>query len=173
MSMLGGTTIDYGEMPASSLNKDKATVINGDTNEAQLHINCSAPTLFALKVTDERAGTEITVQNESPTSGFGLGKAADANIGRYVLSISGATADGKKVLANESDSKGQNIQGVALYKPNSYYVFTGPEVTPNLAPYQDLTATMKIRTWIAPISELPLTKTVKLDGLATFELVYL
>nr|NLU60103.1 DUF1120 domain-containing protein [Pseudomonas sp. BIGb0427] len=70
----GGSIIDYGNIPAGTLNATAQT--NLPIKSTTINITCDAPTTFYLKPADERAGTVaagVMPPNAGATTVYGLG----------------------------------------------------------------------------------------------------
>lgn len=176
-SFVGGGTVDYGKISARELDPTKDTVL------AEKHmsyvISCDAPVAMATRWTDARAATK-----GGSTYGFdfGLGEAAGKKIGafklsedNYSLKADGSAAslmvskDGGKTWADKGvnrDFKTPGSQQLAAY--SSYFL---PGKTPK--PFKTVSGTVNITALIAPSANLDLSEEIKLDGLATMEVVYL
>ncbi|MVW72523.1 DUF1120 domain-containing protein [Bordetella sp. 15P40C-2] len=171
ITMPGGTTVDYGKIASGSLSQDKATLL-GDDVRANIQVSCDAPTMFAIKPTDARSGTAIASTGKDSTYLYGLGQAGGVNVGAYTVSFVNAKGDGKTVNVIRMDESGKNPAKFAEVLPNKLSGFgdgSGSEVVP----HKLVTTDVKMATYVEKASALPLTGDIKLDGLTTFELVYL
>ncbi|MDZ4355437.1 MAG: DUF1120 domain-containing protein [Variovorax sp.] len=174
----GGGVVDYGTISARSLNPVGQTML--PDKSIQLTVTCEAPGLFAVKVVDERAGTAITslttIIGYDANMKFGLGAAGGKNIGAYSMEITKATPD-----------QGTTRQLVSLDGGATWLVFAGGMTGDGgkLVAFADnagatvpgahisITADIRVVTALDRTSNLPLTQKIPLDGLSTFELVYL
>ncbi|WP_368639856.1 DUF1120 domain-containing protein [Castellaniella ginsengisoli] len=168
ITMPGGATVDYGKIAASTLNATADTKIE-EKIRAKVSITCSAPTLFAIKVTDERPGTAIT-RNGDTYPLYGLGTQHNVKVGGYGLDLLNSQADGKSVSIMRKPAEAADWEtGPKTYAiPGSLLAFGGPAVASTTA-----NADIRVRTYVAPSRDLPLAEETPLDGLASFELVYL
>lgn len=99
-----GAAIKYGKIASDTLKTHETTPIgNAHTS---IRINCYAPTLFAIKPTDARAASKITVAGLSDYLLYGLGTIDGKKIGAYTIDFTNAIADGKptSILHKESDT---------------------------------------------------------------------
>lgn len=176
----GGGVVDYGTMPASSLNQTAQTTL--PEKAIQLTLTCEAPVRFAFKVIDERAGTAVTslttIPNYTPAFKFGLGVADGKNIGAYSLEVVSQTADGSPVVTVMSTNGGaswwygsENGMAGDGSKLVSSKRRVGTEGGPDAE--KSVTANIRVVTAIDKGSNLPLTQRIALDGLSMFELIYL
>lgn len=181
ITMPGGTTIDNGVITANSLGlgtMDDITSFEG--KNTSIRVACDAPTLFTIKPTDERAASTITwpyadgtVAGITQASLYGLGMIDDKRkIGAYFVNFISATADGKTLKVLRMDASGKNPQAANWAYPNRQSGFgdtTGNIVTT----HKDVTINVQVRTVLRIPAKPPLDKEVQLDGLATFELIYM
>ncbi|WP_368642653.1 DUF1120 domain-containing protein [Castellaniella ginsengisoli] len=171
ITMPGGTTIDYGTITSDKLTKDAPTVI-GDDVRAKLQVSCDAPTLFAIKATDERAGSAITGTGEATEILFGLGKTGATDIGAYRISLDNVSGDGKIVNVLRSSVGSSTFIKNAQAQPGAISAFgDGSNAVP--VAYKNVTADLSLKTYVQKASALPLKQEVKFDGQTTFEVVYL
>ncbi|MVW79079.1 DUF1120 domain-containing protein [Bordetella sp. 02P26C-1] len=171
ITMPGGTTVDYGRIASGSLNQDKVTELGNDVR-ANIQVSCDAPTLFLIKPTDARSGTAITSTGKSSIDLYGLGQAGGVNVGAYTVTFVNPKGDGKAINVLRLDSPEKTPAKLAEVAANKFSAFgdgSGSEVVP----YKLVTTDVKIATYIEKASALPLKGEIKLDGLTTFELVYL
>ncbi|WP_368643576.1 DUF1120 domain-containing protein [Castellaniella ginsengisoli] len=167
IAMPGGATIDLGKIASDTLEKDDVTLLEPKSNKLQ--VSCDAPTLFAIKTTDERAGTNSFLSNDS----YGLGTVGSIKIGYYIIQLTQAVADGKTVPVLRQSRAGstsyEKNPGARLDRLMAFGAGNGLIPTA----YKDLAVNIKLLPRIAQASTLPLNKEIKLDGLVTLELVYL
>ncbi len=174
----GGGVVDYGAMPAHSLNPTAQTTLADKS--IQLTLTCEASALFAFKVLDERAATAVTSLETIPTytakMKFGLGAVNAKNIGAYSLQITKETADQGATQHINSADGGATWSSFAggLTGDGSEIVSFAGSATGNVpGAHTSVTADIRVVTAIDKGSNLPLTQRIPLDGLSTFELVYL
>ncbi|WP_341892360.1 DUF1120 domain-containing protein [Variovorax sp. YR752] len=178
LAFAGGGVIDYGSIPASSLKPTAQTTL--PDKSTQLTLTCEAPALFAFKVIDERAGTAVTSLTTVPTydakAKFGLGALGGKNIGAYSFQIANETSDQGATTHILSMTGGANWVGSAsgvAGDGSRLVAFAGSPTGTVPSPHTSVTAEMRLVTAIDKGSNLPLTQKIPLDGLSTFELVYL
>ena len=178
LAFAGGGVVDYGTMPASSLNSTAQTTL--PEKSTQLTLTCEAPALFAFKTTDERAGTAITslqtIPNYLPVGKFGLGAVNGKNIGAYSLQITKATPDQgvTRLLASVDGGASWPIsEGGMTNNGVKLNAFAGSAAGTVPAAHTSITADIRVVTALDRGSNLPLTQKIPLDGLSTFEVVYL
>ena len=174
----GGGVVDYGTIPASSLNPTAQTTLA--QKSIQLSMTCDAPAMFGFKVIDERAGTAVTslatVPGLTEKEKFGLGASDGKNIGAYSLQVVSQTSDGGFSLSLASEDGGINwgFLGMRGLKGEGNQLVSFSKTQSNLpAASRSVTADIRVTTAIDKSSNLPLTHAIPLDGLSTFELIYL
>lgn len=172
ITMPGGTIVDYGRIDPNFLNKDNVTII-GDDIRAKMQVTCDSPMLFAIRPTDERAATKISVPGVQPSDLFGLGRAGNVNIGAYKVRLFFPLAEGVLVNIVRIGSSGKFPQFNNDIIPNQEFGFTANVASTVITPYKDVIAEVVLTTYVNKTSALPMNREVKLDGLATFELIYL
>lgn len=158
--------LDYGDIQASKLKKAASTSLGA--KDLQLTMNCDAPTHFALRLHDNRAGTGAA----APDS-FGLGRSAGHNIGSYHLRIEHVVADGASLTLLRSNDEGIRWQtDTALLTTGALYAFA-PAGTNTPSAHEHLTADVSVQTQLLPANELTLSDAIILNGSTTLEVVYL
>ncbi len=170
----GGGEFNFGKISVQDLDQEAATGFLSPAR--QLSVACKAPTRFALRAVDGRAGSQPTVTYDN----FGLGLNGVERIGEYRLLTSGYAADGSAsvdVLESRDD-------GVSWLKAPSdeHYLFNtnGPNLTAvavvganEPSAIETLTTQLAVSMAIAPAKSLTLTNEVTIDGAATLEVIYL
>lgn len=163
--------IDYGKIAARDLNP--ATFTRLPDANLPLGIDCEASTLFAVKLTDNRAGSSA-----SEPLGFGLGMInGSEKIGVFNVILHTPLADNAPVTQLQSLNYGQswNVvdEGVALpaLRLGAFGNASSGVWAP--VPIQVLRVQMRVSTAIAPAQGLTLDREVPLDGSATLDLIYL
>jgi len=175
----GGGVVDYGTIPASSLNPTAQTTLA--EKSIQLTMTCDAPVRFGFKVIDERAASAVTsletIQGATPNMKFGLGTSDGKNIGAYSLQVVRQNANGGGFsLALESGDGGVSwgfLNQRGLWGDGSRLVSFSNTTSNTPGANTSVTADIRVTTAIDQGSNLPLTHAIPLDGLSTFELVYL
>lgn len=175
----GGGVVDYGTIPASSLNQAAQTTLAEKT--IQLTMTCDAPVRFGFKVIDERAASAVTsletIQGATPNMKFGLGTSDGKNIGAYSLQVMRETVNGGGFsLSLESGDGGISwgfLNKRGLWGDGSRLVSFSNTSSNSPGANTSVTADIRVTTAIDKGSNLPLTHAIPLDGLSTFELIYL
>lgn len=178
----GGNTVDLGEIPAGSLNRDRQTELQN--RNITLSVSCSAAAPMAIKVHDNQSHTQrpgIVIDGyDWAMYIYGIGEVAGAKIGGYGLRFGTPTVDGQPsmVMYKQGDMAnwdtpetatlvGKNTEGGNLRYSWGASLAAGP--TPGIVH----TFPMTLVPVIGPSSSLPITSEFALNGSATFELLYL
>lgn len=179
LAFAGGGVVDYGTIFASSLNQTAQTTLADKST--QLTLTCEAPALFAFKTIDERAGTAVsslaTIPTYTPLFKFGLGAADGKNIGAYSMQLTKATADqgGTRQLYSTDGGANWTVSNLVgmVVDGSLLFGFAGSAGGTVPGAHTSITADLRVVTAIDKGSNLPLTQRIPLDGLSTFELIYL
>ncbi|UVJ45132.1 DUF1120 domain-containing protein [Pseudomonas sp. LS1212] len=173
-SLSGGGSFEFGRISAQDLKQDAQTMFKSSLR--QMSVVCDAPTRFALRAVDGRAGTDISPNEES----FGVGLNGTEKIGRYLLRTNNYTADGNSsttLLESWNGGSAWSLYGSTYaHIPNTNFPWlVGVSVDGGMEPSAIgmLTADFQIYMHIAPAKDLTLTDAVPIDGASTLEVVYL
>ncbi|MEW5558768.1 DUF1120 domain-containing protein [Enterobacter asburiae] len=189
----GGGTVDYGTIKAETIAKDDFTMLA--VKNLNLSIACEAPMKIALHTTDMRADSTVTLTGKSwnvkaqggaysSNTSLGLGKSGDKNIGSWAMWMEpdSIKADGNAVdviaisglptATTDSWSKPGSGTTWLAQTGDSYKSWAATGTTTPIA-LTTLNGTLSVQAGINKGSELDLTKTVTLDGMATLQVFYL
>lgn len=164
-----GGIIDHGKVAAKDLKQDSWTLLGNHT--LQLSIDCDAPTLLALKGTDNKGDAH------DPMNTYGLGLVSGKKLGGYSLALGNPVADGAAINVIESSDNGltwrESFAGDAW--PITYLASFGDRSSGSWAPspVQQVTADLMVQTVIAPTAGMDLSTEVPINGSATLEVKYL
>ncbi|MGE8150669.1 DUF1120 domain-containing protein [Pseudomonas vancouverensis] len=165
-TLTGNGVVDYGKIAAKDLNQDSNTRLEERT--LSLSVKCDAATTFALKGIDNRIGSSDL------NSMFGLGKInGTQNIGRYMVSMVSAVADGVAVEPIKSKDGQTGWHGHLFWMPGDYASVGATDDLSQPISVQDLTMELVLDTSINRADRLDLTNEVRIDGSATLEMNYL
>lgn len=171
----GGSTIDYGTIPASTLNAtEQSRLPNKSTS---FTVTCDAPVKFGFSVIDERSATAVA-EIGSSFQAYGLGAADNgANIGGYWLSINNGTADTGEVEKLRSLDGGVTWEAFAgnIYADGEAAVFAFGDSVSSQTPtaHKSVSVDLDVFAYIDKTDNLPIADEIKIDGLATIEVKYL
>lgn len=176
-NFVGGSTIDYGNIPAGTLNVAEQTML--PEKHTTLSVTCDAPVKFALRTFDERSATVVstltTIDNYSASAKYGLGTAENgAKIGAYSLKIDNETSGtGSTFRVTSSDGNTWVRFGGGLSGNGTSLIGFSDGQNNAPAAHKSVTMDMKIVAAIDKAENLPVTDEINIDGLATIEVVYL
>ena len=189
VAVSGGAVFDYGTIKAETLATDDYTMLGVKT--ADLSVTCEAPTKVALIVTDMRADSVVAIAGKKwaanggtvDTSGskLGLGNANGAHIGAWGMWMEPTTvkADGNTVIPIatstpliSADWQTPTSGTFWLAQTGTYRSWAAPGTLTPVA-LTTLTGTLSVQAAINKGSELDLTQSIKLDGLANIQIYYI
>lgn len=175
----GGGVVDYGNIPASTLNMSTFNIL--PKKAVAFSVTCAAATKIAVSVVDNRLASIVpgAVAAIRPdlldVYNFGLGTVSGANVGGYTLSFDPAsfTVDGVSPQSIASSNNGVTWVGTGGYFGPNYWSSWG--VSPAAGPISGKTfaGTLSVQAVLNKGSALPLTAAVPLDGNATMTINYL
>lgn len=173
------STLELGTVPRSSLDPEVATVL--PRRSVQLQLNCSGPTLLAVKLLDNRASADARWAATVPgPARFALAPREGGVAGIYTVSFGAVIADGQAVQVlrgtgeRASSWSGQD-EGTPLQRfdaQSAVYAFAAPGHVAPVA-VDTLSAPLDVEVRLAPTSALEAGEEVLLDGGVTVEIVYL
>ncbi|MEW5558763.1 DUF1120 domain-containing protein [Enterobacter asburiae] len=191
----GGGTVDYGTIKAETIAKDDFTMLA--VKNLNLSIACEAPMKIALYGKDLRADSRVLISGKSwnvkagsvttdiDYGSFGLGKSDNKPIGAWAMWMEPETvkADGNIVdtiratqfgdTPSQLDWETSPTSGVIWPARNgTVFSWAAPGTMTPIA-LTTLNGTLSVQAGINKGSELDLTKTVTLDGMATIQVFYL
>ena len=173
----GGATIDYGNIPASTLNTTAQTMLPEKTTK--LTVSCNAPVKFALAATDERSASAVTtletIPNVEAASKFGLGAASNnAKIGAYSLQISNETADSGVTRRLRSLDSGATWVPFGGAMRNDGIIGFGNSATATVpSAHTSIGVDVRVVAAVDKAENLPIASEIDIDGLTTIEVKYL
>lgn len=174
---VGGATIDYGNIPASTLNATAQTNLPNKTTKLQ--VTCTAPIKFAFGFVDERAASTITslttISGAANEAKMGLGLAGNGTkIGAYSFQISNETADsGATQRLRSSDGGASWVVFGGTLIPSYLYGFSNSASSTVPSAHTSITVDVLVVAAIDKSVNLPLATQMSIDGLSTFEVKYL
>lgn len=170
----GGTTVDLGAIPASTLNTTTQTTLTARPTE--LVVTCDAPAMIQLNVIDNRAATlngAVTPPGipgyERGFYNYGLGAIDGVNIGAFFMQLGTPTLDGvDAVFVQKQWSGGVWTQFYPYLSKGNVYTSAGAVATgPGSATVH--TYPMGILPVITKGEDLPLANEIPIDGSITLE----
>lgn len=175
-ALSGGGVVDHGKISFSDLNPVPSRDTALPVASLALSVNCTAATLFAIKSSDNRAGT--SAEPGAGLSSFGLGLVnGDKKVGWYTLKTSSSLADGvSQPVIESADGKVwfNAPEDTQIWQPDWMRAFNaGTGTHPAPLPVQAMTSDLLIQTTILRKDQLPTGQELQLDGSATLDVVYL
>ncbi|MBE1252909.1 hypothetical protein B1H42_15055 [Enterobacter cloacae subsp. cloacae] len=184
-NITGGETIDYGTIPASTLNADAVTLL--PAKQTAFTITCDAPAKLGLRTVDNRAaskmpaGSSITMDTGTPwgpstLNGLGVDGQGN-NIGGWSAELGNLTSDTVPApdiinSINEGINWSKSPYGHLILRLHTFQTISeAGTLIP--AAFSTLTGTLNVQAVINPASTLDLSQPVTLDGSVTVEMVYL
>ncbi|WP_455827203.1 DUF1120 domain-containing protein [Pseudomonas graminis] len=169
LGLSGSGVVDYGKISAKDLNLTAPTQLPRTT--LQLTITCEGDTLFAVKGTDNRAGSN------SSDGDYGLGLInGTQKLGAYDLVLNNAVADDVAVTVLESRDNGTTWAESANENlpPSSLAAFGDRSSGTWLpVPARQVITDLMVYAQIARADSLDLSDEHPIDGSATLEVKYL
>ena len=171
-ALSNGGVVDHGKISAQDLAAWGPTVLPEASME--LSITCDAPTLIAVKSTDNRAGT--AADSSGSPSMFGLGLASgDQRIGWYTLAMNEISADDVPGMPIESVEGNVWFDAFgAVWQPGFMRtVKDSSSPTPTPLALTTLKAVLDVATTLTKKENLPIAEEIQMDGSATLDVIYL
>lgn len=175
-TLSAGGQVDFGQIGAGELHRDKPTSFSRQTT---LEVSCDAATRFALRAVDNRAGSASERLGVLPSTLFGIGRtSAGQPLGGFTAQLAPGTGrDGARASVLLGDAAAQ----VWRYAPEGWlhhdgqptafqHAHTG-ERTPGA--WSGLSIPVTIDLHLAPARQLDLRQDTPIDGSATLEILYL
>lgn len=176
----GGGVVDYGDIPAASINQATYTVL--PTKQLSFSISCAAPVRAIVSTVDNRASSRIPdilldTMLLPDQFNYGLGTHAGANVGGYSLRLArdSFTADAALVQPISSNDQGNSWQisgGEMSHLANMRSSWSTPGIAAPVT-FNSLAGTIEVRTAINKGQNLPLQNVVPIDGSASLEVIYI
>ena len=162
--------IDFGDIPAKTLNVDRQTLL--PRREVTLLVSCKGLTKLSFSISDNRSTTVVNGANpfdaldESYLYGFGVSGA-----GNYGIAFRSSFFNKRLIYSDNAGSSWEWIGNQAAIKPNGrrYTMVWDGNVPSHMYSMNFL---MHIIPAIVKSSALDLSNPIPLDGSATFTLYY-
>ena len=173
----GGATIDYGNIPAGTLNQATQTLLPEKTTK--LTVTCTAPVKFALATTDDRSSSAVTtldtIVSYTADMKFGLGSAGNgAKIGAYSLQISNEVPDAgatQRIFSLDGGTTWATFQGGLSTARLISFANSATSTVP--AAHTSMAMDVRVVAAIDKAMNLPITNSITIDGMTTIEVRYL
>lgn len=168
---LSQATLDFGDIPASTLSKTTPTKL--PARDVTVTVACDAPASVALAMTDNRQGSESR-DIGNPTL-FGLGMVNSKAVGNFTLATRNSVGDGNATdpISRIGAGAWARLSG-DLSGASDYQLSWAPKGGNTPGTFTTLQQTFAVSLEIAAINDLPpLNQGVAIDGSMTFSVVYL
>jgi hypothetical protein len=166
---LSASTVDVGRISVKDLNQDTRTQLTPTL--LQMGVDCEASTLFALKATDNRAESGVSVGE------YGIGRtAAGQRIGGYIMFLDQGIADGTPIRIIQSMNNGLTWGTQfpdAIWQTNqliSIQEIGAPRVP---VPAKNTQVALSVKPFIHAAKDVTIGEDTLIDGSATIEVKYL
>ncbi len=190
VSLGGGGVIDYGVIPPDSLSATDYTTL--EVKDTPFQITCDSPvqvgvTAKTLRPGSVAGGTEwgnglaaapVSLFGGANMSAAGLGLNGTEKIGGYAIAFprTGVTLDGAPAdtiyKSNTGPWKASLSGAIFATSEERTYTWANPgTLVPE--PFAVMGGTLSVQAYINKKSELTVTAPIRLDGMASIELVYL
>ncbi|MCS3432612.1 DUF1120 domain-containing protein [Klebsiella sp. BIGb0407] len=187
-TLSGGGVIDYGKIQIAALKRDELNQLAA--KQLDFAITCDSPAQVALTGINGRPGTAAGTASEqsggstkapdgiNTTYGdyvVGLGQDGNKKIGGYTISISNILADNVEVdgIYKANTLSWRQWKGIAVYGGDKLLGSVAKKGELQPISFTTLSGKLNVQAYLNKISDLDITKPIKLDGLTTLELVYL
>lgn len=169
-SLSGSGVVDYGKLSAKDLNLTTSTALPMTT--LQMVIQCNGATLFAIKSTDNRAGSAAGTSTR--TYGMGLIN-GNQKLGFYIVALANPVTDTGPTQVLESIDNGLTWRDGSTGNPPTSLAAFGDRSSGIWLPIPVTEVTTDVNIWgyIARADSLDLSDEHPIDGSATFEIKYL
>ncbi|MGC6368879.1 DUF1120 domain-containing protein [Pseudomonas sp. K2I15] len=165
--MSGGGSIDHGKLAAKDLNVDTHTDL--PVMPIQLSVRCDGPTLFALNMIDNRAGSS---SQHEVLQGLGM-TPNNEKLGSVAFGLSNAVADSGPVATIMSTNGGASWYAGSYLGHAALTAFASTSDTSRPIALTDVDARINVYAMIARADGLTLTSEVPIDGHVTLQVKYL
>ncbi len=167
-SLSANGTVDVGRISIKDLNQDTRTQLTPTT--LQLSIDCEAPTLFAMKTTDNRP--------ESGTIGeYGIGKTnVGERIGGYYMTLDKGFADEAAVQPIASVNNGTTwftMWDDDAWSTNIIVSIQEPGAARVPVPRQNTQMELNVKPFVLAAKNLTISEDTVIDGSVTVTVQYL
>lgn len=174
----GGGIVDYGVIPASSLQAGQYKRLGA--RSAPFTVTCDAPMRIAVGISDGRRSSALPAAIPEITQTdaiFGLGLVAEKKVGAYTVAFDEGKmrGDGAAVtqLWSEDGNKTWTKTGAMgrVMMPSRTFSWSSDGVAPSA--FKVISGEVQVVVRLNMPEELPLTQEIPLDGVATLEIQYL
>lgn len=172
----GSANMNFGRIGVGELQRESVTTFSRRTT---LDVDCDAPTRFAIRALDNRAGSVSDQLLAAVPTLFGIGRTADGQaLGGFTARLSvGFGRDGSSAYPLLGDASGQTWQPdpAGLLRNDGQPTALGRQSTSGAAPgaWAGVSLPLTVELHLAPASGLDIHQDTAIDGSATLEIIYL
>jgi hypothetical protein len=172
----GNAQVDFGRIAVGELQRDSVTSFSRQTT---LDVDCDAPTRFAIRSVDNRAGSVSDQLSAASATLFGIGRtAAGQALGGFTARLgAGVGRDGSSASPLLGDASAQvwqqDREGFLRHdgQPTALQRVSASGIVPGA--WSGLSLPLTVDLHLAPARALDLRQETAIDGSATLEIVYL
>lgn len=175
-TLAGSANMNFGRIGVGELQRESVTTFSRRTT---LDVDCDAPTRFAIRALDNRAGSVSDQLSAAVPTLFGIGRTADGQaLGGFTARLSaGIGRDGSSAYPLLGDASGQTWQPdpAGLLRNDGQPTALGRQSTSGAAPgaWAGVSLPLTVELHLAPASGLDIHQDTAIDGSATLEIIYL
>lgn len=175
-TLTGSANVSFGRIGVGDLQRESVTTFSRQT---MLEVDCDAPTRFAIRALDNRAGSVSDQLSVTASTLFGIGRTADGQaLGGFTARLgAGIGHDGSSAYPLLGDASAQTWRPdpAGLLHNDGRPTALGRQSTPGVAPgaWSGLSLPLTVELHLAPASGLKIHQETAIDGSATLEIIYL
>lgn len=175
-TLAGNANVNFGRIGVGELQRESVTTFSRQT---VLEVDCDAPTRFAIRAVDNRAGSVSDQLSAAAPTLFGIGRtAAGQALGGFTARLgAGIGRDGSSAYPLLGDASAQTWRPdpAGLLRNDGQPTSLGRQSTSAAAPgaWSGLSLPLTVELHLAPARGLDLRQETPIDGSATLEIIYL
>lgn len=175
-TLAGSANVNFGRIGVGELRRESVTTFSRQT---VLEVDCDAPTRFAIRALDNRAGTVSDQLLAAAPTLFGIGRTADGQaLGGFTARLgAGIGRDGSSAYPLLGDASAQTWRPHpdGLLRSDGQPTAFGRHAIPGVAPgaWSGLSLPLTVELHLAPTQGLDVRQETPIDGSATLEIIYL
>lgn len=175
-SLAGNANVNFGRIGMADLRRESVTTFSRQT---VLEVDCDAPTRFAIRALDNRAGSVSDQLLAAAPTLFGIGRTADGQaLGGFTARLgTGIGRDGSSAYPLLGDASAQTWRPHpdGWLRSDGQPTALGRQATPGVAPgaWSGLSLPLTVELHLAPARGLDVRQETPIDGSATLEIIYL
>ncbi|MBD8474168.1 DUF1120 domain-containing protein [Pseudomonas sp. CFBP 8770] len=171
-SLGGNANVNFGRIGMADLRRESVTTFSRQT---VLEVDCDAPTRFAIRALDNRAGSVSDQLLAAAPTLFGIGRTADGQaLGGFTARLgAGIGRDGSSAYPLLGDASAQTWRPHpdGWLRSDGQPTALGRQATPGA--WSGLSLPLTVELHLAPARGLDVRQETPIDGSATLEIIYL